>query len=71
MTTGEVRRPGRPSTTAAYAPLVRRWLTEAPEITGADVLTRLRRAGYRAGKSAAYVLIARLRAERAETVQAL
>ena len=52
---------GRPSTVAAYAPQITRWLREYPDLSGADILRRVRLAGYRGGKSALYELVRRLR----------
>ena len=58
---------GRPSTVAQYAPQVTQWLREDPELSGAEILRRVRLAGYRGGKSALYELVRRVReaAERA------
>ncbi|OGK82661.1 MAG: hypothetical protein A2W08_18475 [Candidatus Rokubacteria bacterium RBG_16_73_20] len=52
---------GRPSTVAQYAPQISEWLREEPVISGAEVLRRVRGAGYRGGKSALYELVRRLR----------
>ena len=52
---------GRPSTVAPYEPLVAQWLREDPDPSGAEVLRRVRLAGYRGGKSALYELVRRLR----------
>ena len=50
---GAVRRGvGRPSVTATFAFLIKRWLNAQPDISGAEVLRRARRLGYRNGKSA-------------------
>ena len=55
---------GRPSTAAPYAPQVAQWLREAPNLSGAKILRRVRLAGYRGGKSALYELVRRLRVQR-------
>lgn len=52
---------GRPSTVAQYAPQVAKWLREDPALSGAEILRRFRRDGYRGGKSALYELVRRLR----------
>jgi hypothetical protein len=52
---------GRPSTVAQYTPLISQWLREAPGMSGAEVLRRVRSTGYRGGKSALYELVRRLR----------
>ena len=52
---------GRPSTVARYAPSIVEWLREQPELSSADILRRIRLAGYRGGKSALYELVKRLR----------
>jgi hypothetical protein len=58
------RGPGRPSTAAPYEPLVAQWLREDPDLSGAEILRRVRLAGYRGGKSALYELVRRLRVGR-------
>jgi hypothetical protein len=55
---------GRPSTVAQYAPQVAQWLREDPDASGAEILRRVRLAGYRGGKSALYELVKRLRTQR-------
>ena len=45
-----------------YAPSIVEWLRVEPELSSADILRRLRLAGYRGGKSALYELVKRLRA---------
>ena len=55
---------GRPSTVALYAPQVTQWLREDPDLSGAEILRRVRLAGYRGGKSALYELVRRLRMQR-------
>jgi len=40
------------------------WLREDPALTTAEILRRLRLAGYRGGKSALYELVKRLRVPR-------
>jgi hypothetical protein len=52
---------GRPSIVAQYASQIRQWLREDPGLSSADVLRRMRLAGYRGGKSALYELVRRLR----------
>jgi len=52
---------GRPCMVAQYAPPVTQWLRENPEVSGAEILRRVRLAGYRGGKSALYELVKRLR----------
>jgi hypothetical protein len=58
------RRTGRPSTAAPYAPQVAQWLSEDPDLPGAEILRRARLAGYRGGKSALYELVRRVRRQR-------
>jgi hypothetical protein len=53
---------GRPSTVARFAPSIVEWLREQPQLSSADILRRIRLAGYRGGKSALYELVRRLRA---------
>ena len=55
---------GRPSTVAPYAPQVAQWLREDPDVSGAEILRRVRLAGYHGGKSALYELVRRLRTQR-------
>ena len=55
---------GRPSTLPLYASQVTQWLRENPNVSGAEILRRVRLAGYRGGKSALYELVRRLRVER-------
>jgi hypothetical protein len=52
---------GRPSTLPLYAPQVTQWMREDPDLSGAEILRRVRLAGYRDGKSALYELVRRLR----------
>jgi hypothetical protein len=59
---------GRPSTLPLYAPQVAQWLREDPGLSGAEILRRVRLAGYRDGKSALYELVRRLRVGRAAEV---
>jgi len=66
---GEVTPPllrgaGRPSTVAQYAARVAQWLHEDPDVSGVEILQRVRLAGYRGGKSALYELVRRLRGRR-------
>ena len=53
---------GRPSKVAPYASQVAEWLREAPDLSGAEILRRVRVAGYRGGKSALYEFVKQLRA---------
>jgi hypothetical protein len=55
------RGPGRPSTVELHAPQVAQWLREDPDLSGVEILRRVRLAGYRGGKSALYELVRRLR----------
>ncbi len=55
---------GRPSTVAQYTPQVTQWLRENPNVSAAEILRRVRLAGYRGGKSALYELVKRLRMKR-------
>jgi hypothetical protein len=55
---------GRPSIVARYAPQVAQWLSEDPDLSGAEILRRVQRAGYRGGQSALYELVRRLRVRR-------
>jgi hypothetical protein len=52
---------GRPSKVAPYASQVAQWLREAPDLSSAEVLSRVRLAGYRGGKSALYEFVKQLR----------
>ena len=52
---------GRPSIVAQHAPLVALWLRDDADLSGAEILRRVRLAGYRGGKSALYELVRRLR----------
>jgi hypothetical protein len=62
---GRISQPrGRPSTVPLYASQVTQWLRENPNVSGAEILRRVRLAGYRGGKSALYELVRRLRVER-------
>jgi len=58
---------GRPSVVAQYTPQLTEWLRERPAISGAEILRRARRAGYRGGKSALYELVRRLRVSEARS----
>ena len=53
-------RRGRPSTVARYVPSIVEWLRDQPELSSADILRRMRVAGYRGGKSALYELVRRV-----------
>jgi hypothetical protein len=61
VTAPQPRGAGRPSTVAPYTPQVAQWLREDPDLSGAEILRRVRLAGYRGGKSALYELVRRLR----------
>jgi len=61
---------GRPSTLPLYASQVTQWLREDPDLSGAEILRRVRLAGYRDGKSALYELVRRLRVGRPAEVTA-
>jgi hypothetical protein len=61
---------GRPSTVACYAPQVAQWLSEDPDLSGAEILRRVRLAGYRGGKSALYELVRLLRVPGYRIIQA-
>jgi hypothetical protein len=67
MDAGQPRRTGRPSTVVAWESQVAQWLREQPDLSGAEILRRVRIAGYRGGKSALYALVMRLR-RRPDTV---
>ena len=57
---------GRPSVVIRYTPQLARWLGENPDLSGAEILRRLRLCGYRGGKSAFYELVRRLRVPTAD-----
>ena len=44
-----------------YAAWIERWLHENPDLSSAEILSRVRDAGYRGGKSALYEFVRRLR----------
>jgi hypothetical protein len=46
---------------APYSPEVARWLREDPDLSGVEILRRVRLVSYRGGKSALYELVRRLR----------
>jgi hypothetical protein len=52
---------GRPSVVAGYAPQVAEWLNGQADLSSAEILRRVRLAGYRGGKSALYELVRRVR----------
>jgi len=52
---------GRPSKIVTYLPQVAQWLREDPHLSSAEILRRLRLAGYLGGKSALYKFVSRLR----------
>src|SRR5207237_5404919 len=64
MDASSPRHVGRPWQMAPYAPQVAQWLREDPNLSGAEILRRVRLAGYRGGKSAFYELVRRLRVGR-------
>jgi hypothetical protein len=45
-----------------HEPWIESWLREDPDLSGAELLRRVRLIGYRGGKSAFYELVRRLRA---------
>lgn len=53
---------GRPSKMMPYMPQVAEWLRDDPDLSGAEVLRRVRLTGYRGGKTALYELVRQLRA---------
>jgi transposase len=57
---------GRPSVAAAFSDKVKRILAEEPELKTVEILHRLRGAGYKGGKTAAYDLVKSLRPGSAE-----
>jgi len=68
MTSGEdqARAPrrigvGRRSQLTWFEPRIEQWLHEDPGISSAEILSRLRDAGYSGGKTALYELVRRLR----------
>jgi hypothetical protein len=52
---------GRPSKMVPYLPQVARWLRADPNLPSAEILRRVRVAGYSGGKSSLYQLVSRLR----------
>jgi len=52
---------GRQSKLGLYAPWVEQWLREDPDLSSAEILRRVRLAGYRGGKTALYEFARRLR----------
>jgi len=58
------RRVGRPSIVAQFASLITQWLREDPDLSGVEILRRVRLADYGGGKSALYELVKRLRVGR-------
>ena len=52
---------GRRSELVLFSHWIERWLVEDPDLSSAEILSRVRRAGYRGGKSALYELVRRLR----------
>jgi len=52
---------GRPSKVAPYAPQITQWLREDPHLSSAEILGRVRLAGYRGGKSALYEFVRQLK----------
>jgi hypothetical protein len=52
---------GRPSVVAQYGPQVAEWLNAQADLSSAEILRRVRLAGYRGGKSALYELVRRVR----------
>ncbi len=58
---GASRGVGRPSVVVQYAPQIAEWLNEQADLSSAEILRRVRLAGYRGGKSALYELVRRVR----------
>ena len=52
---------GRQSKLGLYAPWVEQWLREDPDLSSAEILRRVRLAGYRGGKTALCEFARRLR----------
>ena len=52
---------GRRSQLVLFSHWVEQWLVEDPNLSSAEILSRIRRSGYRGGKSALYELVRRLR----------
>ena len=52
---------GRQSKLILYAPGIEQWLREDSDLSSADILRRVRLAGYRGGKTALYEFVRRLR----------
>ena len=52
---------GRPSIVAQYEPQIVQSLRENPSLSSVEILRRVRRAGYRGGKSSLYELVKRMR----------
>jgi len=50
-----------PSVVAQFAPQITQWLRENPDVSGVEILRRVRLAGYRGGKSVLYKLVRGLR----------
>ena len=61
MESSRPRDVGRPSKITPYVPQVLQWLREDPDLSSADILRRVRLAGYHGGKSALYEFVRRLR----------
>ena len=51
----------RRSQLVLFSHWIEQWLVEDPDLSSAEILSRVRRAGYRGGKSALYELVRRLR----------
>ena len=52
---------GRRSQLVLFSHWIEQWLVEDPDLSSAEILKRIRRSGYRGGKSALYELVRRLR----------
>jgi transposase len=52
---------GRPTKTAAFADLVKGWLTEDPKLLSVEIFRRMKLKGYEGRRTAAYELVASLR----------
>ena len=62
---------GRPSIVAQYAPQVAQWLREHADLSGIEILRRVRLAGYRGRKSALYELVKQVRVGAGQPVEKL
>jgi transposase len=65
---GSKERIGRPSSVEEFREVVEKILSEMPEVKTVEILHRLRGAGYRGGKSAAYALVKTMRKKQRQLV---